>query len=176
MKFIDLTNQENYVLQVQRMLRDINYYAYDDASLGITGIYDTPTRLSVMSFQRDMGISPSGRVDIETWEALNSTHLTLIEENASPRAVHLFPTRSGYEILPETEEGIIYTLQYMLNEISINDSSQPELIMTGAYDIPTQSAVKSFKRRHLLGNDSILDTRTLNRIFDDYEAVISSDL
>ncbi len=176
MSFIDLTNQENYVLQVQRMLRDINYYTYDDASLGITGIYDTPTRVSLMSFQKDMGIKPSGVVDVETWEALNSAHLTLLEENASPRAVYLFPTRAGYEILPGSKEGIIYTLQYMLNEISLNDDTVGELQMTGVYDTATQNAVKVFKRRHLMGNDAILDVRTLNRIFDDYEAVISSDV
>ena len=66
MSYIDLTNTENYVLQIQRMLRDINYYTYDDASLGITGIYDTPTRIAVMRFQEDMGIKPSGKTDIES--------------------------------------------------------------------------------------------------------------
>lgn len=175
MSFIDLTNKENYVLQVQRMLRDLNFYTYDDASLGITGIYDTPTRISVMSFQKDMGIRPSGIIDVETWEALNSTHLALLEDTGYPRAVYLFPTKAGYEILPESEIGIIYTIQYMLNEISQNGKDADELEMTGIYDIPTQNAVRAFKLRSLMGGDTVLDVRTLNRIFDEYEAIISSD-
>ena len=175
MSYIDLTNTENYVLQIQRMLRDINYYTYDDASLGITGIYDTPTRIAVMRFQEDMGIKPSGKTDIETWEALNSVHQSVLDESSYPRAVFLFPTRSGYEILPETENGIIYTIQYMLNEISVNDERTEELKMTGIYDAQTQNAVKAFKQRHLMGSSAQLDTATINRIFDEYESVISSD-
>ena len=174
MSYIDLTSRENAVLQIQRMLRDINYYYYDDTGLGVTGIYDTPTRLAVMSFQRDMGITPSGRVDIETWEMLNSSHIAILNERNGPRSVYLFPTRGGYEIVPESENGIIYTLQYMLNEISIKNDEGGTLQMTGKYDTQTQNGVRAFKRRHLLGDNTVLDTPTLNRIFDEYEAVISA--
>jgi len=41
------------------------------------------------------------------------------------------------------------------------------------YDLPTQNAVIAFKLRHLMGGDSILDTQVINRIFDEYESIIS---
>lgn len=156
------------------MLRDISYLNYDDASQGITGVYDTATRHSVTAFQKDMGLAPTGKVDTETWEILSSVHSNTINDASVPRSVYIFPRYSSYEILPDTENSIIYVLQHMLNEISVNDERGGALEMTGIYDKATQDAVYAFKRRNLLDDTSVIDVATLNRLFDEYEIIISS--
>ena len=76
--------------------------------------------------------------------------------------------------MPDTENSIIYVLQHMLNEISVNDERGGALEMTGIYDKATQDAVYAFKRRNLLDDTSVIDVATLNRLFDEYEIIISS--
>ncbi|MBQ8566103.1 MAG: peptidoglycan-binding protein [Clostridia bacterium] len=174
MSYLDITDEKNFILQIQRMLRDISYLNYDDASQGITGVYDTATRHSVTAFQRDMGLAPTGKVDTETWEILSSVHSNTINDASVPRSVYIFPRYSSYEILPDTKNSIIYVLQHMLNEISVNDESGGALEMTGIYDKATQDAVYAFKRRNLLDDTSVIDVATLNRLFDEYEIIISS--
>ncbi|MBQ9743622.1 MAG: peptidoglycan-binding protein [Clostridia bacterium] len=174
MAFYDINNEKNFILQIQRMLRDIRYLSYDDASQGVTGIYDPATRHAIMRFQREMGLSPTGRVDIETWEILNSSHSSALYDASVPRAVHIFPMYSDYVILPDSQDTIVYVLQHMLNEITVNDESSGYIEMTGIYDKPTENAVMKFKRRNLLGTSPDVDVTTLNRIFDEYEVLISS--
>jgi len=174
MSYLDITDERNFILQIQRMLRDISYLNFDDSSQGITGIYDAATRHSVTAFQRDMGLSPTGRVDIETWEILNTVHSSALDDARVPRAVHIFPMYSSYEILPESKNSIIYVLQHMLNEISVNDEGGGVVEMTGVYDKATQNAIYAFKRRNLLDDTDVIDVRTLNRLFDEYEIIISS--
>ena len=174
MSYLDITDERNFILQIQRMLRDISYFNYDDASQGITGIYDTATKHSVTAFQRDMGLTPTGKVDIETWEILNTVHSSTLDDVSVPRAVHIFPMYSSYEILPDSRDTIIYVLQHMLNEISVNDENGGIVEMTGVYDKATQNAIYAFKRRNLMDDTSVIDVATLNRIFDEYEIIISS--
>ncbi len=174
MSYLDITDEKNFILQIQRMLRDIAYLNYDDSTQGVTGIYDTATRHSVTAFQRDMGLSPTGKVDIETWEILNTVHSSTLNDVSVPRAVHIFPKYSTYEILPESKDSIIYVLQHMLNEISVNDESGGIVEMTGVYDKATQNAIYAFKRRNLMDDTNVIDVDTLNRLFDEYEIIISS--
>ena len=68
---------------------------------------------------------------------------------------------------------MLYVIQYMLSEISLNDEAMGKIEMTGVYDIPTVNAVRRFKRRNLMDDNPLLDVMTLNRIFDEYEASIS---
>ena len=174
MAFLDITDTGSFVLQIQRMLRDIRYLIYDDSSVGITGVYDPATRHAVMRFQQDMGLSPTGRVDIETWETLNSVHSSTLFDSSVPRAVHMFPMYSSYEILPDSKDTLVYVLQHMLNEITVNDDTSDKIEMTGVYDKATMEAISLFKQRNLLDSTPSVDVATLNKLFDEYEIVIST--
>ena len=175
MSFYDIRDEKIFIAAIQRMLRDINYLTFDDPSTGITGIYDDATRHSVMSFQKDMDLSRSGTVDFETWEVLNSVHASALYDRAVPRAVYLFPRHSPYDFTPDTKDDLVFVIQYMLREVSKNGGSGADLTLTGIFDEATRSAVIDFKRRNLLDDNYILDTEALNRLFDEYEDIISSD-
>ena len=173
MSYLDLTDERNFIIQVQRALRDINYINYEDASIGLTGIYDPSTRYAVMRFQKDMGLAPTGTVDKETWDMISSVQLTTIKDNSVPRAVSLFPKYSGYEILKDSRDGVLYVLQYMLKEIELLDDRMQSVAITGIYDEETRDAIRRLKRRNLLDDNDTIDAETLNRLFDEYEMIMS---
>ncbi len=175
MSYYDITDEKIFISAIQRMLRDINYMSYDDASVGITGVYDAQTRSFVMAFQRDMGLSQTGVVDLETWEILSSVHEAVLEDEAAPRAVHLFPKYSSYDIVPDVKNDLLYVIQYMLRETGAQGGAGADLVLTGIYDAKTRNAIRDFKRRNLLDDSTVIDTETLNRLFDEYEIIISSD-
>ena len=56
MAYININDDRGFILQLQRMLRDISFLNYDDASLGLSGIYDSRTQYAVMEFQKENGI------------------------------------------------------------------------------------------------------------------------
>ena len=174
MSFYDIRNEKHFISSVQRMLRDINYLNFDDGGVGVTGIYDATTRDYVRSFQRDMDIEPTGSVDLETWEVLQSVHRSTLDDFDSPRAVKLFYPHSPVNFHPNDQNDILFVIQYMLRETGYFLGSETETMLTGIYDTNTQNAVAEFKRRNLLESDDILDTRTINKLFDEYESLNSS--
>ena len=174
MAYTDIRDEEGFILQLQRMLRDINFLEYDDASVGLSGIYDSRTQYAVMEFQKENNIPPTGVVDYDTWQSINASHIKYVEDNSVPRAVSIFPKYSGYEIIPDKEDGILYVLQYMLGEIALNDEKMGVVEKTGVYDEATVNAIRQFKRRNMMDDTDTVDVKTLNRIFDEYERIISS--
>ena len=174
MAYTDIRDEEGFILQLQRMLRDINFLEYDDASVGLSGIYDSRTQYAVMEFQKENNIPPTGVVDYDTWQSINASHIKYVEDNSVPRAVSIFPKYSGYELIPDKEDGILYVLQYMLGEIALNDEKMGVVPKTGVYDEATVNAIRQFKRRNMMDDTATVDVKTLNRIFDEYERIISS--
>ena len=113
-------------------------------------------------------------VDYDTWQSINASHIKYVEDNSVPRAVSIFPKYSGYELIPDKEDGILYVLQYMLGEIALNDEKMGVVEKTGVYDEATVNAIRQFKRRNMMDDTATVDVKTLNRIFDEYERIISS--
>jgi len=175
MSYLDIANEESFILQLQRMLRDISFLNYDDSSVGLTGIFDSRTQYAVIEFQKENGLPQSGKVDFETWQSINLAHINLIKDNSVPRAVSIFPRYSGYEISEGSRDGVMYVLQYMLSEISIRDEAMGDVAITGVYDTQTSDAIRHFKRRNLMDDTTAVDVETLNRIFDEYERIMSGD-
>ena len=174
MSFYDIRDEKYFISSVQRMLRDINYLNLDDAGVGITGIYDASTRDYVRSFQRDMDLNPTGSVDLETWEVLHSVHKSTLEDYEAPRAVRLFYPHSPVAFYPNDKNDLLFVIQYMLRETGYLLDGETESSLTGIYDTQTLGAISEFKRRNLLDDDGILDTGTINRLFDEYESLNSS--
>ena len=64
---------------LQYMLGELSrLYSFDD--IEINGVYDAPTRQSVTEFQIMNGLSPSGRVDRQTWDKMASQYNRLLRQ------------------------------------------------------------------------------------------------
>lgn len=175
MSFYDIRDEKIFISAIQRMLRDINYLNLDDGGVGISGIYDPATKEYVRAFQRDMDLKPTGTVDLETWEILRSVHKSTLEERSSPRAVKLFYPHSPVNFLPNEKNDLLYIIQMMLKETGYFLEDDRNILLTGVYDEQTLDAINEFKRRNLLDGDGVIDTATLNKLFDEYEGLNLSE-
>lgn len=172
MAFLDSTNEALAIIQIQRILRDLELLDNEYSSVPISGVYENETRDAVKEFQAQYGLEADGIVDYETWSLLHLAHHNSRYERQGVRRVQLIPSSSYFEILPNEKNDIVYVIQYMLSQIAPNYDDFGEIAFTGVYDDDTESAILSFKRKNLLDDTSIINPATLEALFDEYEAII----
>ena len=173
MSYYDFRRTENAVLEIQRILRGLDFYENNSARVKPDGIYGEDTRLLVKEFQGRYGLLPSGVVDYETWKLLHSVEAAHRDEAKIARAVHIFPMYEKHEILPNSKNSYVYAIQMMLNEILNDHDGFNELEINGVYDAPTQNAVKLLRRKSLEDAPETIDALVFETIADEYERVNS---
>ena len=166
-------DERNFIIQIQRILRDLNFSSEQNGMLAITGIYDEATKNEVRKFQNKYGIKETGIVDSETWTLLNTVWELRNESEALARAVYILPRFEKYEIQPFTKDNVLYIIQHMLEVISTDYESLEGIELNGVYDVKTQNAIKSFQRQNLMDDTGIIDAVTFNTLADAYEKINS---
>ena len=167
--------ERNFIVQIQRILRDLNYYQTGVGAVGIDGVYDEGTKAAVKKFQQKYGLNDTGIVDSETWTLLHTVWELKNEGEALARAVYVLPRFEGYEILPFAKDNVLYIIQHMLEVISTDYEELDGIELNGIYDLKTQNAIKEFQRKNLLNDTGIIDAITFNRLADAYEVVNSQN-
>lgn len=173
MAYYNQTEQENAVLDIQRLLRDLSY---QDSRLGkvrLNGQYDEETKDAVRRFQEIYALPVTGVVDHTTWQVINAVYKAQREATELARAVYLLPRVTDYRLTPGLRDNTVYILQHMLEVISREISELEGVELNGIYDSATEDAVKSFQRISLLEPTGILDATTFNRLADEYERINS---
>ncbi|MBO5338309.1 MAG: peptidoglycan-binding protein [Clostridia bacterium] len=173
MSYYDINNSENPTLQVQRILRDLDYFENGVARVKPDGVYGDDTRRLVEDFQKKYGLNPTGVVDKETWDLLHSIDEARRDATRIARAVHIFPMYEKYEILPNSRDNIVYIVQHMLNEILAEHDGFEMIEFTGIYDQPTQNAIKMLQMKSLNDQSQAIDANTFNLLADEYERINS---
>ena len=79
MALFNSLDERNFIIQIQRILRDLSYLSTQNGMVGIDGIYDDATKNAVKDFQRKYGLDAT------------STLLT--------SALVLFPLAAGIRII-----------------------------------------------------------------------------
>lgn len=173
MNYFDIRDNTNPILQIQRILRNLDYSENGAAKVKPDGIYGDDTRALVTQFQGKYGLNPTGVVDKETWDLLHLIDEAKRDESLLAHSVHIFPMFEKYEILPNSKDNIIYVIQHMLNEILADYDGFEVLNFTGIYDPDTQNAIKLLQRKALRDDDGIIDAKTFNLLADEYERINS---
>ena len=172
MAFINSTSEELAIIQIQRILRELELLEGDYSAVPLSGVYENETRESVAEFQARYGLEATGIVDYETWELLHRVRDRLKGELGEIRRVQLIPSKREFLIYPGQRNDILYVIQYMLSQISTQDSSLEAVSYTGVYDKETEDAIRAFQRKRLIDANGIIDAQTLEALFDEYEAII----
>ena len=157
------------VANLQRYLRQL---AYEDATLTqppIDGIFDTVTRRSLMEFQINNKLVPTGVADKETWELLFQLYLKSISINSPPRNPNIFPRNMFNNSLKFGDNSFYVTaLQFMLRELSKDYGDKLNIKISGLYDLDTVAAVKYFQLLNGLPTTSETDKNTWDSIVYSY--------
>ncbi len=173
MALFNALEEKNFIVQIQRILRDLSFMNFNNGMIGIDGIYDDATRNAVREFQKRYGIKETGIVDSETWSLLHTIWEIRQEGNALARAVYVLPRFEGYEIMPGAVDNVLYIIQHMLETISRDYTELEGIVLNGVYDENTQNAIKIFQRKNMLDDTGIIDATTFNRLADAYEEINS---
>lgn len=155
--------QESYVDQpirsLQTMLRTIARIEPGQMNVMPDGIYGSQTAAAVRSFQRRMGLNPTGIVDQNTHEHIvREFERALTEtEQAQPIRVTLEP---GQVLRRGEEHPAVYMVQSMLTVLSRLIPSLSAPTHSGILDPKTSAALAAFQTYAGLPPTGELDKRT----------------
>ena len=175
MTYYSLDNNKNPILQIQRILRYLQYDTDGLAKIKPSGIYDEDTKNSVVQFQNKYGLTPTGIVDSETWELLFKIDQARRDASELAKSVKIFPEDVNYYILPNAKDNNLFVIQHMLNEIRNHHDEMGEIEINGIYDKPTVDAIKVLQRKNLMDANGIIDSKTLNILSNEFERLNSRD-
>ena len=175
MTYYSLDNDKNPILQIQRILRYLQYDTDGLAKIKPSGIYDEDTKNSVVQFQNKYGLTPTGIVDSETWELLFKIDQARRDASELAKSVKIFPEDVNYYILPNAKDNNLFVIQHMLNEIRNHHEEMDEIEINGIYDKPTVDAIKVLQRKNLMDANGIIDSKTLNILSNEFERLNSRD-
>lgn len=173
MAYYSLNDERKAILEIQRILRDLDYRENGLARMRLSGNYDTETQEAVRDFQKKYDLSVTGVVDSTTWQVMHAVDKAQREALQLARAVYILPRTEEYSIYPDTVDDVIYVIQHMLNIIGHEYDDIESVPLNGSYDEPTQNAIKTFQRINLLESNGVIDPATFNRLADEYERINS---
>lgn len=168
------TNQKEYILNLQRYLRQLSATEPDIPPPPLDGIFDTATEESLRQYQTLRGLPVTGRADLETWTRLYNDYLTSLEQQATAEGFFLFPNfPTDYAVYPEEEHFLVMVIQFILNELRIAYDEIPQNTQSGVYDIATRQGILAFQRRNRLKESDRVDKATWNALAREYRRLYS---
>ena len=173
MAYYNLEEQKNAILEIQRILRDLDFLDSDLARIRLTGNYDGETKEAVRMFQEKYDLPVTGVVDHTTWQVLQAVNKAQREATQLARAIYILPKNEDYTIFPGLKDDVIYVIQHLLNTISQEYDGINGVPFNGIYDEATQNAIKELQRINLLEANGIIDPVTFNALAREYERINS---
>ena len=173
MAYYDLTQEENAILEIQRILRGLETRDNGISAVRLTGVFNTETRDATKSFQDKYGLPATGVVDYATWQVLQAVDKAQRDAYRLAEAVYILPRSEEYAIYPGAQDDVVYVIQHMLNVVGQEIDEIGEVSFTGVYDEDTQNAVRALQRKSLLESDGIISPATFNALAREYERINS---
>jgi peptidoglycan hydrolase-like protein with peptidoglycan-binding domain len=168
------SNQKEYILNLQRYLRQLSATEPDITPPPLDGIFDTATENSLRQYQALRGLPVTGRADLETWTLLYEDYLESLEKQATAEGLFLFPDfPDDYAVYPEEEHFLVMVIQFILNELRIAYDEIPQNSQSGVYDLATRQGILAFQRRNRLNESDRVDRATWNALAREYRRLYS---
>ncbi len=153
----------NPIREMQIYLREISKYAPEIIIEHTDGIFDSETKEAVVNFQKMYGLSPTGTVDLATWNKLIYEYNKIANKDNIPNKFDCFPSNVT-EIKPGDEKPIVYIIQILINNFNNKYKNFDNVNVTGIYDEATEAAVKKFQSINKLPITGIVDIKTWNSL------------
>lgn len=125
------------------------------------GVYGKETALAVRGFQREYGLPETGNTDSATWNKIVSVYRSYLKSKPIPYAV--FPSEK-YVAAKGDSGQLVYILQAMLRDISMNYDNAPRVDVCGEYNDSTAEAVNRFQQWCGIPQNGQVDSGTWNML------------
>jgi len=170
---ISLNARGENVVKLQFLLNMISEYYNEVPYVIESGVFSANTRIGVMEFQRNFGLSPDGVVGPATWRKLYEAYHSIIESGMLPpeSSIPRTPPFPGVPVF-WGERGLnVSTIQTHLNAIARYYPSIPSVTADGYFGPTTHAAVVAFQRKFGLNADGIVGAMTWNRIMEIFRSL-----
>lgn len=159
------------VRELQYLLAFIGSFLQEVRPIAIDGIFGQNTRAAVEDFQAYAGITQTGAVDAQTWNAIYGTYRELLaslpEEYYSSSTVP-YP---GSPLRVGSTGAYVRTLQAYLNRISDVYTNIPKLTVDGQFGNATRGAVQAYQRIFGIEPTGVVAAYTWDSIASTYSEV-----
>lgn len=142
----------------------------------ITGVFGPETKISVIAFQKQVGLPQTGVVGAETWNAMYDAFKGIADTIFVEDEIFAINTLPfGGTILKQGSQGEdVKALQEYLTAISLVYTSIDPVNATGIFGVETEQAVKQYQARFGLPQTGQVDRNTWNSITNSYKDVASA--
>lgn len=151
------------VTEVQYYLREISKYRPEIPLLNPDGIYESKTKEAVTEFQKIYNLTPTGIVDLITWNTLVNEYSKCKNINSTPNKLECFPTKLC-EVKQDDECDIVFIIQILINNFNRKYKNYNKLNITGKYNYDTEDAIKKFQVASKLPVTGIVNKETWNSL------------
>lgn len=159
------------IASIQRDLLQLSFHDDDIYATAIDGVWSQETSDSLKSFQKKYGLTPTGVVDLETWELLRSVSDASRRFHSPTEPIRIFPRYpADYFWDRESSPIHIQILQYVLRELE-TEYGLGNIELTGIYDEPTRAAVYLFQEKNGLTPTGVVDRVTWNLLAEQYNVI-----
>lgn len=169
-------NEREYILNLQRYLRQLAVTEPSLKALPLDGIFDTATQDALIAYQRSRSLPMTGRANFETWTRLYEDYLTSLNQQARSEGFYLFPNGpNNFALYPDDENFLVMVVQYILNELRVAYDSIPQNSQSGVYDAQTRQGVLTFQRHLGLNESDRVDRTTWNALAREYDRLLNKN-
>lgn len=161
----DIRNKGDAIRELSEYLLDVAYVDFRIPKVSLEPFFTPRTTEAVLAFQRTEGLSPTGVVDFDTWQALwKRAQLIRLERErrralAIPSALPLSIGAVGHPVL---------ILQSTIGELAEYYDELPRVATTGSYRSGTAYAVSLLQKTYGLPQTGVTDAETWERIIGDH--------
>lgn len=160
----------NSIAELQDKLRYIEHHSQGGTNLAVDGIYGDNTRNSVANIQSGAGFEPTGEIDRDTLDFINTTYDGVTERNSPAVQIIAFP--DSQVVLREGDEGFSSAvLNLMLAALANEFGNIPPIDSTNRYGSDTALGAAAVQQAARLPVNGETDKRTFNavaRLFNRY--------
>ncbi|MCF4968746.1 peptidoglycan-binding domain-containing protein [Nostoc sp. CMAA1605] len=123
---------------VQRRLSELGYF-----NSSIDGYFDEYTRASVASFQQAYQINPTGRVDWQTWQALNVGNYVVPTSNVDNQPPNR-PSNNRYVVIvPMSNQNILNRVRRFIPDAFAEQSNLGRYVNAGSFSDRSLAELRS---------------------------------
>lgn len=154
-----MTERERVIAELQQYLRNIAKNESDEPAIIPDGIFSEETKKAVEDFQRQRGLTATGVVNYETWEALVRANRRAVYENTLP--IQVAPIKNSD--LPLTlgmNNPFVGTLKLMLDRVAEGYGNFSKTTDGNTFDEATRGQVIRWQEVAFLEKSGEVDRET----------------
>lgn len=158
---LQLGDKGIYIRDLHYLLNTIAYFDSNIPNVDIRGEeFNQKTYQNVLSFQEQYGLTPTGKVDVETWNLIRDVYLSVIQKVPNPSSSSLnefFPDRYLSFGMQGEDVSNLQRFLYLICEAT---HEIPGVVVSGEFDSLTEQSIIALQKKFGLDPTGVVTAAT----------------